>query len=259
MSILVVQLSPQGLLFGADRNITSQLTLSDGTIEIVVSGQSERPKVLKWPNHEVIVGYVGVAEIEGLPTDQWLYRFIGRNLEFPDLETLATTLNSELDALYRGSDFVGPSILHLGGFEMVEGQWTPRVYFLRNTTELTPEGAYLTGDSYTCSEELSHESYFGGKSGDEIREWVSERYFSFRQGYDLGSFGAIDEALRQAIGAIIHTHPRKPHPLPDSLEEWSKHVAFAVHGYGAYFAAFYPPFAQYVGGGADVVSAAWPD
>jgi acylphosphatase len=48
VSILVVQPTPQGLLFGADRNITSQLTLSDGTIEVVVSGQSERPKVLKW-------------------------------------------------------------------------------------------------------------------------------------------------------------------------------------------------------------------
>ena len=61
MSILVVQLVPEGLLFGADRNITSQLKLSDGSVEIVVSGQSERPKVLKWPNREVIVGYVGAA------------------------------------------------------------------------------------------------------------------------------------------------------------------------------------------------------
>jgi hypothetical protein len=57
--------------------------------------------------------------------------------------------------------------------------------------------------------------------------------------------------------AIVHTHPSRPHPAPTTLEEWSKHVALAIHGYGAYFAAFYPPFEQYVGGGADVVWAGW--
>ncbi len=32
----------------------------------------------------------------------------------------------------------------------------------------------------------------------------------------------------------------------------------AVLGYGAYFGAFYEAFEQYVGGGADVMSVAWP-
>jgi hypothetical protein len=88
------------LIFGADRNVTSQLTVRDGSVEVVVTGQSQRPKVLKWPNHEVIIGYVGSAEIAGLPIDQWLYAFIGRNLAFPDLKTLAERLTTEFDALY---------------------------------------------------------------------------------------------------------------------------------------------------------------
>jgi hypothetical protein len=62
-----------------------------------------------------------------------------------------------------------------------------------------------------------------------------------------------------AIASIVHTHPGKPHEVPTTLEEWAKHVALAIKGYGAYFASFYPPFAQYVGGGADVVWARWPD
>ncbi len=258
MSILVVQLVPEGLLFGADRNITSQLTMSDGSVEIVVTGQSERPKVLKWPNHEVIVGYVGAAEIDGQPTDQWLYAFIGRNLAFADLKALGETLTSELDTLFRAGAFAGPSILHLGGFEQVDGEWTPRVYFIRNTTALNPDGSYEVGEGFDCSEELAQEVYFGRKRGGETRDYVRSHFFSFRQGYDLGSFNTIDEALRAAMQVIIHTHPNKPHPVPTTLPEWSKHVALAVHGYGAYFAAFYPPFAQYVGGGADVVWASWP-
>lgn len=257
MSILLVQLVPEGLLFGADRNITSQLTMRDGSIEIVVTGQSQRPKVLKWPNHEVIVGYVGVAEIGGLPTDQWLYAFIGRNLNFPDLKSLAHALTTELDPLYQAGDFEGPSILHLGGFEQVGGEWTPRVYFIRNTTALNTDGSYEVGDHFDCTEELSQPTYFASKTGDEIRHWLGTHAFSFRQGYDLGSFNAIDLALRDAMMSIIATHPHKPHPVPATLDEWSKHVALAIHGYGAYFASFYPPFQQYVGGGADVVWARW--
>lgn len=56
----MVQLVPEGLLFGADRNITSETTLGDATVLVTVSGQSQRPKVLKWPNHEVIVGLIGM-------------------------------------------------------------------------------------------------------------------------------------------------------------------------------------------------------
>lgn len=259
MSILVVQLVPVGLLLGADRNITSQLTMRDGSVEIVVIGQSERSKVLKWPNHEVILGYVGAGEIASQPTDQWLYAFIGRHLSFPNLEALAQALTDELDVLFRRGDFGGPLILHLGGFEQVDGDWTPRVYFVRNTTALNERGAYVIGSGFDCSEELGRDVYFGGKSGGEIRRYVQEHFFSFRQGYDLGAFNAIDESLRAAMFAIIHAHPGKPHSVPTTLQEWSKHVALAVHGYGAYFAAFYPPFERYVGGGADVVWAAWPD
>ncbi len=80
MSIMVVQLANTGILFGADRNITSQVTLQNGSTAIVLTGQSQSPKVLKWPNQEVIVGYVGQAELAGIPTDQWLYSFIGRHL-----------------------------------------------------------------------------------------------------------------------------------------------------------------------------------
>jgi len=234
--------------------------MRDGTEEIIVTGQSERPKVLKWPNREVIVGYVGAAEIEDQLTDQWLYGFIGRNLDFPDLETIAQTLTDELDGLYQAGNFSGPTIMHLGGFEQIEGEWTPRVYYVRNTArDIPPDGVYQLANAFACSEELGRPEYYGVVRGNAIRARLKGEIFSFRQGYDLGTYNAIDEALHVALGVIIHSHPSRPHPPPTTLTEWSKHVAFKIYGYGAYFAAFYPPFQQYVGGGADVVYASWPN
>jgi hypothetical protein len=82
MSILVVQLVREGLLFGADRNITTTVRLGTGPQgTVIASGQAPRPKVLKWPNRPVVVGYVGRARIAGRYTDEWLYDFIGRNLD----------------------------------------------------------------------------------------------------------------------------------------------------------------------------------
>ena len=48
MSILVVYVTPEGLLFGADRNITTQITRQGGGMNLTVQGQSQRPKITKW-------------------------------------------------------------------------------------------------------------------------------------------------------------------------------------------------------------------
>jgi hypothetical protein len=258
LSILLVQLTGLGILFGADRNVTEQQTVQHGQVIVTVSGQTQRPKVLKWPNHEVIVGYVGQAELEGKAADVWLYSFIGRNLTFADLDTLAEALRAELDAQFQRGDFDQPMILHLGGFEDVRGEWTPRIYFIHNTGGLTPSGAYVVGKQFVCSEELSQPTYFGGQLGNQIQQYAYTHHFSFRQGYDLAAFGTIEEKLREAMTTLIYGHPTQQHPVPMDLDEWAKHVRFAVQVYGTYFKAFYPPFEQYVGGGADVVWAEWP-
>jgi hypothetical protein len=256
---LVVQLVPQGLLFAADRNITSETTLGDQTVMVTVSGQSQRPKVLKWPNAEVIVGYVGEGRIEGKPTDQWLYDFIGRNLAFDGLTSLAEALRADLDRLYQRKEFQQALILHLGGFELVAGEWTPRIYFVHNTAGLRANGTYYRDSRFGCTEELGKEGgYFEGQSGTDITRYLQTHYFSFRQGADLAAFNTLDEKQREAMQTLIQQHPARRHLPPTTLDDWSQHLAFAVHGYGAYFASFYPPFDQRVGGGADVVWAEWP-
>ena len=249
MSILVVQLAPAGMLFGADRNITTDLKLSSGQMTTVLSAQTERPKVLKWPNHEVIVGYVGQAELDERPADEWLYGFIGRHLHFRNLQEVADALTADLNVLLP--DFSDePMILHLGGFEKVEEQWTPRVYYIRNTIDIQ----HTVGAKFECSDEIP--KYFPAKLGHQIQDALAwPEYFSFRQGIRLDLFNTIDMALRTATSAFIGA---KLIPTPESLDQLRNHVKFQVHGYGAYFASFYPPLKQFVGGGADVVTAAWP-
>ena len=256
VSILVAQLVPEGVLFGADRNIT--ISVRQGAL--IASGQSARPKVLKWPNHEVVVGYVGRAEIDGQPIDEWLYDFIGRNLE-RELQDLAYELKSKLEhdlGSDAGSDAM---ILHLAGFIEDGAEWTPQIWFIRNAHGMDTFGYKDVDDQFEVSDEIPR--YFTGQTGKQIRARVGElahgwQPFWFHQGYDLGTFNTLDAVLRGGMRAIVETHPARPHAFPDSLVEWSKHLKMAILAYGAYFAAFHEPFQQYVGGGADVVWAEWP-
>jgi hypothetical protein len=252
---MVVQLASTGILIGADRNITSQVTLQNGSTAIVLTGQSQAPKVLKWPNQEVIVGYVGQAVLAGVSTDQWLYSFIGTHLQFNQLQDLADALTADLNALFHTFP-TEPMVLHLAGFEMDAGQWKPRIFFIRNTTSLLPNGVYVVGNQFDCSEEIVQPYYFGAQPGNVIRSLVVfPQYFSFRQGYSLATFNSIDAALRAAMDTLVLGGLQ---PVPATLSDQADRMKFQIHGYGAYFAAFYKPFEQYVGGGADVVTAAWP-
>jgi len=261
MSILLVQLVPEGILFGADRNITTVVEQNAGNVVHQMVGQSQRPKVLKWPNREAIIGYVGAASISNVPTDDWFYHsFIGQNLNFQSFDSLARALQDKLNAEMASGGLSGELVVHLGGFEKIRGQWTPVVWFIRNTTGLKPSGEYILGKSFLSSEEISDPKYFGGMSANEIRKDLESRvkndgFFSFRQGCDLGAFNTFDSVIRYALQAVVRSNR---HPFPSSLEEWAKHVKMSVLTYGAYYQAFDEPFQQYVGGGADVVWAKWP-
>jgi hypothetical protein len=205
---MVVQLAPAGLLFGADRNITTTVLLQSSATTTLVTGQSERPKVLKWPNHEVIVGYIGQARLAGKPTDQWLYSFIGRHLQFKNLQELADALTADLNGLVH--TFPNESmVLHLGGFEMDNGQWRPKIYFIRNTTGLTPKGGYIMGTKFDCSEEISDPKYFGATPGNQIRAALAwPNYFS-SCGHEAIAFGVqkdpsgVDRTLEDTLSTRL--------------------------------------------------------
>jgi hypothetical protein len=45
VSIILVQLTGPGILFGADRNITEQKPVQHGQVTVIVTGQNQRPKL----------------------------------------------------------------------------------------------------------------------------------------------------------------------------------------------------------------------
>jgi hypothetical protein len=113
MSILIVEVLSEGLIFGADRNITS--TYGSGqTVQ-----EYQRPKVLKWPNDETLFGFVGAARINGLPIEIWLDS-IKDFISINSIELLAKELNDRVDKQRTIDEEDGPPeplIIHLGKFE----------------------------------------------------------------------------------------------------------------------------------------------
>jgi hypothetical protein len=267
MSILIVQVLPQGLVFGADRNVTVTTTTveADGQVQVtLIQGQGQRPKVLKWPNNRALVGYVGAAQIAGMPMDEWLYEFIGRHFEFPSFENVAEALRAEVEqqrSIDEGEEDAQALILHLGGFERREDTWIPVVWFIRNTYSMK-DGSYDdVRKSFIKSEEIRQPHYFGQMPASAIRERLKKlaeahQPFWFHQGFDLGTFNTLEAFLRAAFGFLVEHHPG--HSFPKTLEDWERHLRMAVLMYGAYFEAFKGPGEHYVGGGVDTVKLPWP-
>jgi hypothetical protein len=271
MSILVVEVLPDGIIFGADRNITiterPTPKFNDGWKEasiVITHGQSQRPKVLKWPNKKALVGYIGEAEIGGMPTDEWLYEYIGNNMEFSSFEALANDLADKVQTqLCTDRDTrlgePGHLLIHLAGFEKRESEYVPVVWTIRNDSRFE-DGKYLD-----IKEEFERgESFwptYGGCSPKEIRGMLRERVSNhkpcwFHQGEGLLIFNTFENSLRVAFASLSHVRPEDF--VPKTLQEWQQQVKMAVLTYGAYFQAFKGPGEQYVGGGADTVWLDWP-
>ena len=261
MSILVVQVLPQGMIFGADRNITHRVEVpSPAGRKIYIIGQSQRPKVLKWPNQRAVVGYVGAAEMGGLPTDEWLYKFIGQHFDFAMFEDLAEDLRAEIEQQRRtdkDDNAAGPFVVHLGGFEEQEGQQVPVVWHIRNAS--ASAGYQDASEAFQVSEAFWE--FFPNISPAEIKSHLDNLAknhdpFWFHQGFDLGTFNTLEAFLKGAFKLLCEKH--RDHKLPQSLADWERHLKMSILTYGAYFQAFKGPGEQFVGGGVDTVRLDWP-
>jgi hypothetical protein len=271
MSILLVEVIPQGIIFGADRNVTirrvvpqSPGTVGNTNINIIQEyrGQSQRPKVLRWPQRKALIGYVGEAKISGVPTDEWLYDFIGDNLNFQNFEVLSESLRLKVEEQRRideGNRQAAALIIHLGGFEERDGVQVPTIYVIRNVWHHSPTGYEDIRKEFQKVEAFGEA--FQNTLPQEIRrhiETLASHYepFWFHQGFDLGTFNVIEEFLKAAFRTLCEGSSK--HSLPQSLQGWEQQVRMSILTYGAYFQAYKGPSEQFVGGGVDVVSIEWP-
>jgi hypothetical protein len=266
---------PQGIIFGADRNIsferkspqvTKTIEGEHTTINIQPErylAQSQRPKVLRWPKGRAVLGYVGEAQIGGRPTDEWLHDFIGDHPTIDDFERVAEDLRSRVEqqrTLDESDRDAQTLLIHLGGFERREETWVPVIWFIRNVHDMQGEEYLDVRKEFGKSEEFWR--YWPESNTRHIRDLMKDRsskydLFGFQQGIALDTFNMLSDVVSQAFLELSRKHPR--HAVPSSLTEWERYVRMSVLTFGAYFESYMDPGEQTVGGGADVVSIPWPE
>jgi hypothetical protein len=179
------------------------------------------------------------------------------------LEGIAKGLNERIQqqrSKDEGVNQAEPMIVHIGGFEKVDGFWLPYVWFIRNTHGFGQFGYLDFRKDYSCSEEFW--KYFPSVDPSEIQRLLKVRAkqfnpFWFHQGMDLFTFNVLESSVRASFRLLCERHP--DHEIPKTLEDWSKHIRMQILMYGAYYDAFHSEGERYVGGGADVIFTPWPD
>ncbi len=257
MSILVVEVLSEGLIFGADRNITS--TYLNGS----TSQKCKRPKVLKWPNENYLFGFVGAAEIGGKPMHEWLATLTEEFKSKKSMNDIANDLNGKVQKQRIQDEKNSPTqplIIHVGGFEKKDNFWVPQVWHIRNVHKLGRFGYLDIRKEFSCDDQFWE--HFKSVHPSEIRKVLKVRAkqfnpFWFHQGIDLLTFNVFEETIKLSFRLLCEKHP--DHDIPTTLEEWSKHVRMQILMYGAYYEAFHSKNRQYVGGGVDILSLPWPD
>ena len=256
MSILVVEIVSEGMIFGADRNIT--VTQHGGQ----TTQGSPQKKVFKWPSANTLIGFVGAALMNGMPIEDWLASIHQDFQTHTSLEQVAQALKTKVETqrnIDEGTGSAEPLIIHIGGFEQREGVWLPYVWHITNVHKLGLYG-YLTWDkTYTCTEHM----YASLKDVHpiEIRRFLSVKAKNFEpmwfhQGLDLFTFNVLESSIKSSFKLLCEQHPE--HNIPTSLDDWSKHVKMQILMYGAYYEAFRQVGHRPVGGGADIEYLSWP-
>jgi hypothetical protein len=263
----MVRIIPQGLIFAADRNITETEIFSENgntTIKMFI-GQSKSSKVFKWPNNKAVIGYAGLGSIGNIGMEEWIFDFIGKNLDFKDFSFLANKLKDEVeDTLAPDFDRFGPEalVIHLGGFEERNGCKMPTVWFIRNSNSLV-KGMYKDiRKNFFCGDAFwelfpGFDSSSGNPALIKHIEYSTSQFVpvGFQQGIDLEVFNAVEGSIRLSYPKIEKTYPE--FYIPQSVGDWEKYMKWTILTYGAFYEVFNSPGRQYVGGGVDSVFLPW--
>jgi hypothetical protein len=128
---------------------------------------------------------VGAATVNGLLIEDWL-KTLTKEFQQTSLEGIAKGLNERIQqqrSKDEGVNQAEPMIVHIGGFEKVDGFWLPYVWFIRNTHGFGQFGYLDFRKDYSCSEEFwtyfPSSKAFKGSSKTVQPLLVSSRHGSF--------------------------------------------------------------------------------
>ena len=262
MSLLIVEILPQGVVFAADRFVTVTTVGVGANRGLCYRGQDSGCKILKWPHGRALVGAVGNCSIDGGSLYDWLYDFIGDHVNFKRPDDVAYDLRDRLQRTLGRLDPPDGTIVEFATFAEHAGITVPEMWHITNIHGINA----ITGeydpptDTFLASEEiLGH--HLNQIPPAELRALLERRAaiydpYWFHQTIDLAVFNTLEQGVKAAF-KLLHEAGRLIHP--QTLEDWEKHARMWVLMFGAYFEAFGQPGERYVGGGADALSIPWPD
>lgn len=259
MSVNVIQILPQGMIFAADRNITDLDPITDEPI-----GQREGKKIAK-VRERFLVGYVGASKLGGLDSLDYLIDLVESHEPGKSLEEVAQAVRDGVEEQRKADDEgrdQGPraQIISLAGFIERAAEIVPEVYYISNAWTLDRGEYKQITENFGCSDEVRIKFDNAQISASMLKECLntmseSNQPFGFQHSVGLEDFVVVDQLVKVSMNVLAQ---RNNLPHPANLEQWTSQARLSVLVYAAFWQRFYPPNQQAVGGGADVVSLPWP-
>lgn len=255
MSILLSLITNRGIVFAADKNMTE---LSTQGMYIV---ESALTKVLMWPKRRAAIGFIGLAEIEGLLMDEWLRIFIAETRNFEQLWKVAKDLCDKLEEAFAAKPLPRSMsdglMIHLAGFEDFNGVSVPVMYIVTNFEGLTDSGGYTSVLGYFKVTEDIRDKIINAKllyPSQVAKYFERNNFIWFVNGARYDAFNVFKDTL---LPAFKEVHRKLKKGSSFDLKNWEAYAKIAVDLYGSYFKYELPPSDRVVGGGVDTVTIPW--
>ena len=208
MSILIIEVLPQGMIFAADRALTVTKEVPDQGQTAMYQAQELGPKILRWPRGRGLIGYVGLARIGGQSTHDWLFDFMGDHVEFSDPGEVAADLRNALQDSVGNLSPPQGLIIQFGAFKKHQGITVPEMWHVTNIHGMNNDtGEYdPPTNSFRASEEiLGH--WLNHIRPNGVRSYLQTQAsthnpFWFHHGINLVIFNTLEHSVKEAFKAL---------------------------------------------------------
>jgi len=255
MTMLYSFYSAEGIVYAADGRITrhgahAPLPAQRKVLPIPGLGESSG-----------VIGYFGLAQVAGLPMDDWLRDVIAKYTFFRDADSFARYLIARIEGEATPAELGQVSGFHIGTFEKRDTVVVPTFTFVRNARSFQG-GRYSNVGRFMVPEEQLLGRDLRGVPMAHIRDALRDRQRAigmphwYRNG-DVPYFGPITSLLEAALQGLVQ-QPKSRFRAPASLDSWSRLASTLVASTGSlyriYFAGVIPP----VGDRVVVETVRWP-
>lgn len=253
MSAILIRIFATGIVFGADRNVT---------VDDICDGSVTTTKVCKSDDGKILIGNIGAAKLGGTWALQVIKEIVDSHEGSP-LSKIAKEVSSGVYHQRLEDDKkkdITPQIVNIAGFEERDGVLVPECWYISNCYELDKDAVYRDfRQDFGCSDEVRIKTMEKGIKASVLRERLhginGGGYIGFQHSIDLAKFNDLIQFSKTALEGLPKADP---YFVPITLEDQAKLVNLSLEIFGSYFKTYYPANQQFVGGGNDIGTLAWP-